>query len=342
MDVLMKLSSLVTYPLSWLFQLLVGLKNTAYDRGWLKVDHLEQPVISVGNLSMGGTGKSPICSDLAARLMGAGKKTALLSRGYGRDHAGSRRIVDADSNWRKAGDEPVMIARRHPQLIVSVGPTRLAAAQLTLSYQPHVFLIDDGFQHRRLHRDLDLVLIDVTQPLPQPAPRAPFREGWPALKRAHGVILTRWDGTSNLEVWERAVGQTNPEIPILKAGFRPTSLVAVDGSQRWPLSILKGKRIGAYAGIAQPEKFFKSLRQLGCQLAVELALGDHQPLRGPAMSTFLQNCRDQQVAMVVTTEKDAVKLENPGSFDILMGFLAIDVFWHDEAILDRLLFSVLD
>ena len=338
----MKLPSLMTYPLSWLFQSLVGLKNTAYDRGWLTVDHLEQPVISVGNLSMGGTGKSPICSDLAARLIRAGKKTALLSRGYGREDPASRRIVDAGSNWRQGGDEPVMIARRHPQLIVSVGPTRLAAAQLTLSYQPDVFLIDDGFQHRRLHRDLDLVLIDVTQPLPQPAPRAAFREGWPALKRAHGVVLTRWDGNSTLEDWEQAVRQANAEIPILKAGFKPASLVAVDGSQQWPLSFLRGKRIGAYGGIAQPEKFFKSLRQLDCQPAVELALGDHQPLCGPAMNSFLQNCRDQQVAMVVTTEKDAVKLENPGSFDILMGFLAIDVFWHDEAILDRLLFSALD
>jgi len=328
-------------PVAWLFGFLVWLKNFSYDRGLLPVHRLDKPVISIGNLAMGGTGKSPVTIALAEILLEAGYRVAVLSRGYGRRDARSSRLVEADGDWSLYGDEPVMIKRRLPQICVSVGPSRAAAAAAAVACEADVYLIDDGFQHRRLARDLDIVLLDVTQPRPRLFPLEKFREGSKALARADLVLLTRWDGSSDLSAWEALVRLWNDTVPIARVCFEPGLARALDGTPWPPWSQLRGTPLAAYSGIAQPQKFFASLRNLGLAPLLTKALGDHEPLSPTRRTALLEACHRLKIKHLLTTEKDAVKLEKTEDSDILWGFLSIDAVWEKKQfILDLLTRSI--
>ena len=328
------------YPLAWFFALLVWLRNAAFRWGIFSVKRLDQPVISIGNLAMGGTGKSPVCAALIGILQERGKRVALLSRGYGRKNPELCLRVEPDGDWRLCGDEPLMIARRHAMARVAVGPSRFAAAMCLPADSVDVFVIDDGFQHRYLARNFDVVLIDLTQPWPRMFPLERFREGWGALKRADLVVLTRWHAGLDTAPWEQKIRTCNPSLPLLKVGFEPVRLLGLDGSSQ-PLTFLDRKKIGAFCGIARPEPFFESLEALGAIPEVILRLKDHQPMTEPRLKFFAQRCRERGLEVIVTTEKDAVKLDKNWDFDILVYFLSIEVKWEDQtslnSILDRLL-----
>ncbi len=318
---------LLRFPLLKLYDLLVGIRNGLYDRALLKISRLDKPVISIGNLSMGGAGKSPVTSALTDLLCKAGLKVAVLSRGYGRMEPETSRIAKPWGDWRLFGDEPVMIARRNPAARVCVGPTRLAAAQTVADWDPDVFLIDDGFQHRKLHRDLDVVLLDVTQPMPRRVSTHLFREHLPSLRRAHVVLLTRWDGVQNLSPWENAVRRINSDVIIQPVLFRPQAVHFLTDAEPVSCEYLKGRRVAAWSGIANPDKFFLSLQSLGAELVHSLALKDHEPLSPELRQRFIQESRDQGAELIITTEKDAVKLEKSPNFDIIMAFLSIETDW---------------
>ena len=273
-------------------------------------------------------------------LQKRGLKVADLSRGYGRLEPNQTRKVSFDVDWRMFGDEPVMIARRNPKTIVCVGPSRLSAGHLAARDEPDVFILDDGFQHRQLARDLDLVLIDVTRPMPGVWSTHPFREHWGSLKRAHAVLLTRWDGEANLEPWIRQIKKIKADIPIIPLGFEKKELRFLDETPPQSVAILKGKKIAAWSGIAHPMAFFEDLRQTGADLVFTHALQDHQPLDEKTRDLIVSECRKQGISWVVTTEKDAVKLEKSIDSDIILSFLSINVKWMDnhqiESVLDLL------
>jgi len=329
-------------PPSWLFGGLVALKNLLYEAGFLTVKHLDKPVISVGNLSMGGTGKSPVTAELVQRLIGMGKRVAVLSRGYGRAQPKSSRRVDANGDWTLYGDEPAMIARRFPDALVCVGPSRYAAAQMARDWLPDIYVIDDGFQHRAIHRDLDMVLIDVTQGLPRLFPRAHFREDLKALRRAHVVVLTRWNGRDELADWTAAIKAVNPDLPILKLAFSGHELRRVADDQKLDPECYFSKKVAAYSGIAHPQRFFDSLARMGLEPALTYALGDHESLRPKRAAAFEQACQEAGVSLILTTEKDSVKLEKNNPSAILKAYLTLQVKWGDPnqitRILNRLLF----
>lgn len=327
---------IITTPISWLFALLVGLKNRLYDQGRLRVTRLKQPVISVGNLSMGGTGKTPITADLVARLLALGAKPAVLSRGYGRQNPKSALLVTPETPTEQGGDEPCLIARRHPGAKVLVGPSRAAAANAVAPETFDIAVIDDGFQHRQLHRDVDIVLLDVTRGLPKLFPRGLFREGLSSLERADLVVLTRWDGQDPLTEWIQAIARVDPGLPVVKVRFTASRFVDQNGADV-AREVYGDQAIAAYAGIGNPEPFFASLREQGLNLVETLALGDHQPFDAKQSAAFLDRCRKKGVKHVITTEKDMVKLDNPLSPDIIMSFLAIDVLWEDSEQIDQLL-----
>ena len=332
----MGISSLVTVPLSWVFGLLVGLKNLLYDRGILKQTRLSAPVISVGNLAMGGTGKSPVTADLVARALRRGLRVAVLSRGYGRRQPKQALRVETDGDWRDVGDEPMMLARRAPEAHVCVGPTRAAAARIPGDTPIDLYIVDDGFQHRQLARDLDLVLIDVTKGMPRLFPRALFRERLGALRRAHGVVLTRWDGHDPLTQWRRAVAAIDAELPVMPLRYARPRLCDLDGRDL-DLSEIRDANEAAFAGIADPDQFFAMLGSLGIAPRLTLALRDHEPFAGETAARFTERCLSAGVTCLITTEKDAVKLEKTRGSAILIAFLAIDVAWQNEEQIERLL-----
>ncbi len=303
-------------PLSWLFGALVALKNLCYDRGWLRVQRLPRPVISVGNLAMGGTGKSPVVQHLVAGLQVRGLRVAVLSRGYGRREAKRCRLVDPSGDWSLYGDEPTMLARACPGVRVCVGPSRYEAAQLLADDWPDVFVVDDGFQHRQLARDLDLVLLDTGQPAPRLFPRGLFREAWSALRRADLVLLTRCEGGPQT-AWRHQVAAVTG-VPVLESSFRTGPARLLASGESLDLDTIPGRRVAAYAAIAQPEKFRNSLKQAGFDVVVWESFPDHGILSQVARNKLFEAMRRAGVRHLLTTEKDAVKLEQSPDSDILL------------------------
>nr|WP_279382503.1 tetraacyldisaccharide 4'-kinase [Acanthopleuribacter pedis] len=316
-------------PPAWLFGGLVGLKNKLYDQGRLPIKQLPRPVISVGNLAMGGTGKTPFTAELVQRFSAVGCRVAVLSRGYGREQADQSRRVTPEDDWRLAGDEPLMLARRHPRAAVCVGPSRYAAAKV-LPAPPDVYLIDDGFQHRQLYRDCDIVLLDASGPPPRIFPRGYYREGWMGLKRANIAVLTRCDQAQHLSAWHEGIRRANPQIPILELSFQSGDLCALKDGTSYPQTQLRGKRIAAYCGIAKPEPFFKNLTALGATLVEKTILKDHQALTKEQLKQLRERCIQKKLDAVITTEKDAVKLDPTTDFGVSLFFLTQVVSWCGE------------
>ena len=329
------------FPISLLFGAVAVIRNWSFDLGLRRSRRLEKPVISVGNLAMGGSGKTPVVIELCRMFGEAGLRVAVLSRGYGRREPGSVRLVDPEGDWRDFGDEPLMIARRCPGARVCVGPSRFEAARALGDWAPDLYLVDDGYQHRQLTRDLNLLLINLQQPMPRVFPMGMFREGWGAVKRADAVLLTRWDGILDTEHWERKIRALHPRVPILRLGMKPSCLAPLSGGRNADLARLRGRRIGAFCGIAGPRSFLAALKELGAGLQAVETLRDHEPMSGDRLEGFLDRCRNSGVGWVVTTEKDAVKLDKTRDFDILLYSLLIDVSWEHKnkirAILDPFL-----
>lgn len=310
------MKDLLLIPLSWVFWVLVALKNTCYARGWLKCQRLPRPVISVGNLAMGGTGKSPVVHYLVSELQQRGLRVAVLSRGYGRREPKQCRVVRPDGDWSLYGDEPMMLARACPQARIVVGPSRFAAAQLLADDWPDVFVVDDGFQHRQLARDLDIVLLDIRQGEPRLFPRGLFREPWSALARADLVLLTRCD-LAETSSWRTRVASVT-QAPVLESTFVTGEARLLGNGEPLSVEAVPGRRVAAYAAIAQPEKFLDSLREAGFEVVVWLPLPDHGILSQSARDKLFEQMKSAGVRHLFTTEKDAVKLEQCPDSDILL------------------------
>jgi len=319
----MRLLRIFIYPFNFLFSLVVFLKNFSYERGLLRIQHLDRPVISIGNLSMGGTGKSPITSALADILDKQGYKTAILSRGYGRKHPKQALEVLPDSSWQETGDEPLMLRRRNPETRVFVGPSRYEAA-LSTSYKPDVYLIDDGFQHRQLHRDLDIVLIDCSQALPSQWAYFPFREGLNSLRRASLILLTRCHDQEQTRKILLTLTSKFPDKPILLSNF-----TTAPAHQYPSMEPIQPGNVIAYSGIERPSKFFNALGESGYISKFTLSLRDHQPLTKKHWKTLLREAGKHGTNTILTTEKDMVKLEHPQKDGMIVGFLPLMVQWHN-------------
>jgi len=326
----------LVWPLSWVFWVLVETKNKLFDWGWLRSSSLSKPVISIGNLAMGGTGKSPLTMALIAFFQDRGLKVGVLSRGYGRRNPKLGLRVTAETDYRDGGDEPVMMARRFPDVLIGVGPSRLKAAE-ALGEVPDVYLVDDGFQHRQLARDLDIVLLDVTQSEPKLFPRGNFREGWRGLRRADVVVLTRCRSGDDRSAWQKKIGRVNSTAIVLACDFQPQALLGLDGRPVAELTGLKGRKVAAFAGIGNPKPFFESLERLGAILLAAKPLADHEPFEAPAREAWLRSVQEMGAEMIVTTEKDAVKLDNHAGFGIVIAFLSTGVAWIDETVFFNLL-----
>ena len=330
------ISGWITGPASLVFRGMVTFKNLLYDWRILPVSRLPKPVISIGNLSMGGTGKSPITMALVESLCQTGLQVAVLSRGYGRKSPKDALWVKADTLAEIGGDEPVMMARRYPSIWVAVGPSRLSAAKV-LPGIPDVYLLDDGFQHRQLHRDLDIVLINVSQSLPQWFPKGFFRETLPSLQRADWVVLTHCCNPKEAQAWEERIARQKESLPVAKCRFQPKELKEVGSSRVESLDLLKDLPVAAYAGIANPLPFFQTLQDLGAQLQLRHVLKDHEGFTPEGFRTWLRKAKMQGVRAVITTEKDAVKLDKHEVFDIVVFFLTTGVVWAEPTPMDAII-----
>jgi tetraacyldisaccharide 4'-kinase len=273
-------------------------------------EKLPRPVLSVGNLAFGGTGKTPFTLWLAKLLSREGYVVCILSRGYGGVRTADPMMVS--DLWRmraspvQAGDEPYLLARKLPGVPVVVGHDRAAAGRMALDElkdRVHLFLLDDGFQHRRLERDADVVLLDARDPW------SGLREGPSALVRAHAVIATRAHRVSDedLKHLQAQVAAVAPEATFLTARTRPTGFRRLSASTG-DLPSLEESKIYAFCGLARPGAFFEDLKATGLNVVRERSFADHRPYSKEDFRRMLADAEECGASAIVTTEKDGVRL----------------------------------
>jgi tetraacyldisaccharide 4'-kinase len=285
-------------------------RNRRYDRRKVQIGRVGVPVVSVGNLTLGGTGKTPVVEWIARWFRARGVRVTIISRGYGAE-AGAK------------NDEALELERRLPDVPHLQDPDRVAAAELAIEeFGCQLIVLDDAFQHRRIARDLDVVLLDAREPFGfgHVFPRGTLREPVSGLGRADVVILTRADmlQQADRERLQEEVGRLAPEAIWMEAIHAATDLVDSAGHRR-PLDSFKGQRIAAFCGIGNPAGFRHTLETCGSELVGFREFPDHNPYdRGDA--DLLAEWADRlKVAALVTTAKDLVKLdvEQLGGYPLL-------------------------
>ena len=317
-------------PAAGAYGLVAAVRNRLFDEGVLRSWRPRCRVVSVGNLTLGGTGKTPMVAWLAEFLRGEGWRVAVASRGYRGDCGGAICVV-SDGNRvladvRRSGDEPQLLARRLPRVPVLCSAHRIrAVAAAVENFGTQAVILDDGFQHRRLARDLDLVLLDSETPFGNGwlFPRGLLRETPSALRRAHAVVLSRFDGSPPAEAHREALAKRWPEKAIVTAAYRPVRLFEASTGRERPLGFLAGARAAAFAGIAKPEVFFRTIRELGARLVYSCALPDHQPLSRALLSNLTREAAAKEPELWLTTEKDWVRLPGTSSPPMDLWVLAI-------------------
>lgn len=273
---------------------------------------LPQPVVSVGNVTTGGTGKTPIVEFLAAWFRSQGWHPAILSRGYGRSSRQPVLVSSGDGPLvgpEEGGDEPVELARHLLGTIVAVASRRRDAAELAVRRGADLFLLDDGFQHLALRRDLDLVLLDARDPFGggRYPPRGRLREPLSSLARADAILWTYVGPDCPIPRHRQELACRNPKAPVFHARLPPDGLFDDQGS---PVSVERIAREQSIAvcGVASPASFAASLAELGLSPRETLVFRDHQRYGNRHLAAIRRAAQRAQASWVVTTEKDAVKL----------------------------------
>lgn len=300
-------------PLGALYAAGTRLRSLAYRRGWLTSFPAGVPVVSVGNITAGGTGKTPMVQLLAGWLLEEGLRPAVLSRGYGGTAQGDIQVLEAGSDLdpRLAGDEPCLLSRNLPGVPVLVSPHRVAAARLAVGQlNAGLLLLDDGFQHLRLRRDLDLLLVDASDPLwtNRVIPAGTLREPLSAMSRADAVICTRTPDSGIPRDLARLISHHCPGRPVYSARHAPAGITPLGSS---PLPPAGKNSTGGYllvSGIGNPRSFRRSAEEFGLHVAGEKRFADHHRYRESDLAEVGRLLARLGGDAVLFTEKDAVRL----------------------------------
>ena len=311
------------------------LRLQAYKKGWLKTYCQNTPVISVGNLTVGGTGKTPVVDLLSRELQGRKIKPAILSRGYGRKNNNTQKRLRFCENKHADpdlfGDEPYMLAMRNPEVPVYVDSSRIAAADSAeKNDNPDVLVLDDAFQHLAIHRDLNLLLIDAERGLGNGnlIPYGILREPASQWKRADAIIVTKANISSTDAVSEILNKELKVTCPVFNFNFEARGFYRLDGEDRQQIQHLAGKNLLTVSGIAQPEGFRKMLESLEGNLTGSLEFADHHDYSINDVHKILKKQDELKPDFIVTTEKDAVKLRQFSELSDSVWILEIGV--HPE------------
>jgi tetraacyldisaccharide 4'-kinase len=272
-------------PLTGLYGAATSLRNTLYDRGRLAARRLEQPVVSVGNLSVGGSGKTPLVIALGKLLKERGMRFDVLSRGYGRKTRGVL-VVEKDGTAADFGDEPLLIARRL-DVPVMVGESRYKAGQLAEQrFQPQMHILDDGFQHRSLARDFDIVLINERDFDDRLLPSGRLREPMSSLQRADAVVLSAGFAAEHPALAHKTVWRARRELALPDLAGSPV----------------------VFCGIARPQQFFAQVRAAGVAPGAEVEFRDHHAYSRADVDRLRATQAELGAGGFLTTEKDAINL----------------------------------
>jgi len=298
---------LALLPASWLYGILSSLRNWLYDTRIINIKRVAVPVISIGNMTTGGTGKTPLVEYLAHSFSAKGMTVAIVSRGYQRSSKGMQIVSDGRNvlcNAEMAGDEPYQMAAKLAGVAVIVDEDRTRGARFAIAnYHPDLILLDDGFQHRRLHRDIDIVLIDGTYPLKEipMLPAGMRREPLASLRRASLIALTRVDVT--LPDWAAGL-KSYSSAPTIGVCFQPVRLRRAGSTETLLINSLQGNRCLAFCGIGNPASFRKTVEGMGIDIIDFVPYPDHHRYSDEDFRDLTNRFQQGNAQMVVTTEKD--------------------------------------
>lgn len=291
------------------YSVIVRLRNSLYSKGFFKSHSVSAVVISIGNVTVGGTGKTPLVVWLYKYLQKKQINCAILTRGYKTQTKGRATNYDRRAT---ATDEPGILAENCPQAKVIVNPDRLAGAtEAIYKFGPEVLIMDDGFQHRRLARDLDIVTIDSTQPFgcDKIFPAGLLREPTASLKRADAVVITRCDQISKheLDELEKKLRAIKPEMLIGRSIHAPVSVQTMDKRQI-DIDQLKDKKVFAFCGIGNPNAFLNTIKALGAELVGSKIYNDHYHYTNGFLADIYEQAEHLGADLVLTTQKDWTKI----------------------------------
>jgi tetraacyldisaccharide 4'-kinase len=319
---------MASIPYGWATRL----RNGLYDRSWKRTDRAGVPVVSVGNLTLGGTGKTPCVEFVARFYRGLDMRVALLSRGYG--------------SATGCNDEALVLEENLPDVPHLQGADRVAMARVAVEeLESEVLVLDDGFQHRRLERNLDIVLVDATDPWGGGFlfPRGLLREAPAGLRRAGMVVLTRSDQADLAERTRirEVVARFAPAVPVVESSHQPVDLANSDQA-RAPLGLLRQRPVAAFCGIGNPDAFRRTLEILGAPVTAFRTYADHHAYTRPDVDDLRTWARQQAMdCAIVTTQKDLVKLRLTHLSGRELWALRIRLHVTDgQAVLDRKLQQV--
>lgn len=336
-------NSLILPPFSALYSLATRLRLAAYRRHLFSVTNLNAPVISVGNMTTGGTGKTPLVEWVCRVIADQGKRVCVLTRGFRRQNP-SEQVVVSDGNKiladvSEAGDEPLLLAKNLIGVAAVVcNSNRAVAGNWAINnLQSEVFVLDDGFQHLRLARDLNIVTIDVTNPWGGGLlPYGHLREPLSGLARADCVVLTRTEEPAELapliETVQKIVG---PTVPVFHSRMRTSGWRDLNGDDVRQASLIS-QPVGAICGVGNPESFFNHLRREGFELVFERAFPDHYNYQLADVDKVVAQAKQKGARSILTTAKDAVKL-SALQFEIPCYVLEIKISIAEEADLLQLI-----
>jgi len=309
------------------YSAVIGLRNFLYSKGWLKTHRVNAVVISIGNITAGGTGKTPLVIWLCKLLQQKEIQCAILTRGY-KTHTQKR----ASSIERRATriDEPAILAESCREAKIIINSDRVTgAAEAINKFGANVLIMDDGFQHRRLGREMDIVTIDAMRPFGygKMLPAGLLREPVTALKRAGAVVITRCEQVAESELLqlENKLRQVNPDMIITRSIHAPVCAESI-GNEKISIEELKDKKIFAFCGIGNPDAFLGTIKGLGANLVGSKIYNDHHHYTDNDIAEIYEQARHLEADFILTTQKDWTQYAIRNTrYDIPFAYLAIEL-----------------
>lgn len=333
--------------LSFIYRIITTGRNFLYEKGIFRHHTLGCQVISIGNLTVGGTGKTPVVEVFARALQKEGRKVAILSRGYKKvEHSMAKKMLDKITGRERrrpprivsdgvallldsamSGDEPYMLASNLTDVAVLVDRDRVKSARYAVDkMQCDTLVLDDGFQYRRLKHRVEIVLVDYTDPFSNGyvLPRGLLRESIKNIRRADFIFITKSTGRDSEKLKEQ-LHALNPRAEISECAHRPRYLQNVYTGERKPLTILQQGKVALVSGIAAPEGFEKEIKRLGATIVYLKRFADHHRYRQQEIIDIINKARRNQALAIITTEKDAVRFPKIERQDVPIFFLRVEI-----------------
>ncbi len=304
--------NIILFPLFMIYLLFVIIRNFLYDMKLFKSTKLPCKIISVGNITVGGTGKTPTVIAIAKFLQQQNRSVAVLSRGYGRESTGTQVVTDGKTNfgnWKTVGDEPTLMAKYLSDIPIVVDENRIRGGKYLIDkFNPEIIILDDGFQHRKIHRDVDIVLINsnISKFNNRIFGFRNFREPWKSLKRAHLLLLTK---SAFVVPSNKLLAKLNTiDLPIFKTNINPSLYLLDNTNNKFNLDYFSGKKALLFSGVGDPESFQKIVLSLNIRILASINFRDHNSYSASDMKKIKAKFNLVGADVILTTEKDFLKI----------------------------------